>query len=536
MEKIVKNLEELKEINKTFELSNDEVEKILNDVQKAKVCVPVIGKFSTGKSALINAVLGYSRGILKEDIEPQTAVPAEIIWDGEEEFVEVYNNDNSIDRMDISDYRELEVDANSVKNSRIHLNNSFLREIPDVMIVDMPGFDSDYEIHNKAIDNYLPQSLAYVIAFAADELISTSSYSIGDTLRELCLHDMPLCAVVTKKDKVLSEDDYNSAFIQLKENLRKYVGEREITYCVTSSRNGEVEEFEKFLQNIQRDSRRILSDKYQKLVDSILETTDSYLKSTLKNIELSESDLEEKKEKLIKEMQVLESKLATEKRELEIQLKMAVDHIVYDVQSALKNALEDLVRQIMANRDVKERLNSLMRETITISIKKHVIPRINRYLEKVDNCVNGDELSNININCNLFVDNFEVNIINEIVKNSILYMIAGPLVSSIMIIFKNIKREKERRKQMEMIRQELLNNVFPNIETQVRMGVEEAIAKQIEIINTEVDNGVNQQRDVIMKSLKDVKSELYEEQEYKQAMLIKLKASLERIGEIRNGI
>ena len=46
----------------------DGVERLMQETETAKVCTPIIGKFSSGKSALLNTLLGYSRKILKEDI------------------------------------------------------------------------------------------------------------------------------------------------------------------------------------------------------------------------------------------------------------------------------------------------------------------------------------------------------------------------------------------------------------------------------------------------------------------------------------
>ena len=68
MDKIVKSLDELRKINSAYSLSNDTIDKLLAETEDAKVCTPIIGKFSSGKSALLNTLLGYSRKILKEDI------------------------------------------------------------------------------------------------------------------------------------------------------------------------------------------------------------------------------------------------------------------------------------------------------------------------------------------------------------------------------------------------------------------------------------------------------------------------------------
>ena len=90
MENIVTALNKLHDINTSYSLSNQEVEKILDDIKTAKVCTPVIGKFSSGKSALLNTLLGYTKPLLKEDITPETAVPAEITYSPEQDFAYVY--------------------------------------------------------------------------------------------------------------------------------------------------------------------------------------------------------------------------------------------------------------------------------------------------------------------------------------------------------------------------------------------------------------------------------------------------------------
>ena len=188
MEKIKKALGELREINNAYSLSNETVEKLMHETETAKVCTPIIGKFSSGKSALLNTLLGYSRKILKEDITPETAVPAEISYSPDGDSIDVVRNDGTCKKVSVSEYRELDVDANAVRCTRLNLRNRFLEEIPDVMLVDMPGFESGFEVHNRAIDGYLPLSLAYIIAFPADDMIVRSS--VGNILKELCLHDI----------------------------------------------------------------------------------------------------------------------------------------------------------------------------------------------------------------------------------------------------------------------------------------------------------------------------------------------------------
>lgn len=95
MQRIIDALNSIHGMNAAYGLSNELVETCLDRIRSAKVCTPVIGKFSSGKSAAINTVLGYSKKLLKEDMTPETAVPTEILYDsGEDSFV-LFDNDGS---------------------------------------------------------------------------------------------------------------------------------------------------------------------------------------------------------------------------------------------------------------------------------------------------------------------------------------------------------------------------------------------------------------------------------------------------------
>lgn len=80
MEQTGKVLEELIKINSVYGLSVQNLKNILDEMKDAKVCTPIIGKFSSGKSAVFNTLLGSKKRLLKEDITLETAVASEIVF------------------------------------------------------------------------------------------------------------------------------------------------------------------------------------------------------------------------------------------------------------------------------------------------------------------------------------------------------------------------------------------------------------------------------------------------------------------------
>ena len=183
----------------SFSAMLEELNKDIAEISDFKVTVPLVGAFSTGKSTLLNELIGYE--LLSTDITPETAVPAELTC-GKDEVIYCMKDgrqkNSGINSMGV---QKIPKDCSLMK---ISMQNAFFKQIPDVRLVDMPGFDSGIEIHNRAINDYLPKSLAYIIAVAADE--GTVRASVLNFLTELQLNDMPVYAVVTKSDKCDEED------------------------------------------------------------------------------------------------------------------------------------------------------------------------------------------------------------------------------------------------------------------------------------------------------------------------------------------
>ncbi|MEY8396249.1 dynamin family protein [Lachnospiraceae bacterium 45-P1] len=536
MEKIKKALGELREINNAYSLSNETVEKLMHETETAKVCTPIIGKFSSGKSALLNTLLGYSRKILKEDITPETAVPAEISYSPDGDSIDVVRNDGTCKKVSVSEYRELDVDANAVRCTRLNLRNRFLEEIPDVMLVDMPGFESGFEVHNRAIDGYLPLSLAYIIAFPADDMIVRSS--VGNILKELCLHDMPVCIAITKFDK--RNDDFEKTFDALKENLKRFIGDREVTYCTTSSYSGDAEELEEFLRGIQERSQEILANKFRNAVLSAADVTERYLRTTLKSSEMSESELDEQEERFGKQLDALNNQFSKEKDNFDLQISECAEEIKADVQMALEAEESSFVAMAMNNQSINDRMNIVVRNAVTISVKKRFVPKVEKYLKRVANCINGESVGDVHISFNFNTEDVGKGIVSTTVAAVTAIIVAGPLIGGIiagLIAFvSKIRGDKKREEMKNQIRMRLNSEVYPQVLKEVGNGIEIAITKQMKLINVSIEEEITAQRAALEKAMEDVRKKMNDEKERRENLAIDMKADLERIQMIRSEI
>ena len=534
MEKIINALEKLKKINNSYELPIEGIVVLEKDIENARVCTPIIGKFSSGKSALVNTLLGYNKHkMLKEDITPETAVPAEIMYSDIEDTITIIKKDGEEEEISFDAYKKFEADANTVKNTRIQLKNIFLKEIPDVMLVDMPGFESGFEVHNKAIDNYLPQSLAYIITFPADDMIVRSS--VGNILKELCLYDMPLCITITKMDKK-NDDEFEKTLENLKENLKKYVGDRELNYCSTTSARGDASELKEFLKNIQEKSQIILSNKYKKLVLPLIENTENYLVTTLNGSGLSESELEEKEEKLEKQLSALETKFKEEKQNFEKEITGCIEEIKADAQRALEAEESTLVSMAIDGKNVEDFLNSVIRNAITISVKKNFITKLEKYFNRVAKTINSEPVGDVAVSFSFKTEEIDSGITSGIVAavaGTILEMpIVGIIVYAVLDLLKNKMMEGKRERQKQEARQKIRSELFPQVMMKVGSEVETTVAKQINKVNLSIDKEITNKRETLEKAMSDLKQQINSEKEKKEKLIADIKADLERIEEI----
>ena len=536
MDKIVNSLNELANINSVYSLSNETIDKVLVEIENAKVCTPIIGKFSSGKSALLNTLLGYSRRILKEDITPETTVPCEILYSPDEDSIQVIKNDGTCQKVSVSEFRELEVDANSVRCNRLSLKNSFLEEIPDVMLVDMPGFESGFEVHNKAIDNYLPTSLAYIVAFPADDMIVRSS--VGNILKELCLHDMPICIVITKYDK--RNDEFEETFLKLKENLKRFIGNKEVTYCITSSFNGDAEELENFLKEIQNNAPKILKNKFKNAVLSVINTTENYLKTALKNNEMSESELDENEEKINKQLNSLNDKFKKEKESFDLEVSEFVEEIKSDVLMALESEESTFIAMILNNQKINDHLNNIVRSAVTTSMKKRVIPKIEKYLKTISNYIDSESIGNVKISFYFNAEEISKGVVSNTVATIAAIIMTGPIIGSIIggiiALINKHKVNKKREEAKRQIKLQLNSEIYPQVLKEIGIQFEKAITKQLNIINTSIENEIKSQKEILEKAMDDIRQKMKIESEKKENLMIDIKSDLEKITVIKNEI
>lgn len=548
MSSIEQNINILSEINSRNSIDNDKLNSLLEKKRVEKVCVPIIGKFSAGKSALINMLLAYSNKILKEDITPETAVATELVY-GENEQVLIKYFDNTSEIKNFDDYRSGNYSTENVQSIRITLKNNFLETISNVMIVDMPGFDSGYIAHDKVIDNYLPKSLAYIITFPADDM--TLKSNIEAVIREITTYKVPIYIIITKIDKV-DEQTLKDNTKHLQERLAKFMGYNfEIAY--TSCLGGNSEKAINIFNEIEIKSSELIDEKYYKIFLNHLSYTENYITSIKESLNLSQSELLEKEESIIDSLKNLSNDFEDKSRDFKKKLTNCVEEIKCDVHSSLNSSESTLVTMALNNENIESRINQIIRQALTASISQNYTPLIEEYIKDMEDMItsntnvivgslsasnnssDGDDLTKglgLGIGATGAIGGLALVAIGVPVIGAVVGAIAL-VVGGIISLFSN-SNDTKRDEAKRQIRNKLQGEVFPNALNQVESNLQQQFGEQLDIINAKIKEKIEENREIFTKSLEDVRQKIDEEQSQKDDIIQKCNYDLELIGGMKN--
>lgn len=538
-QELINKVEILKDISKKYEIENLDLGQLITDINTFKVSVPVVGGFSSGKSSLINALLGDR--ILATAIEAKTAIPTEVFY-GDNCIYKV-RKDGKGEEISLEDLKNNEFSIDEIEVIKVEQDNAFLKSIKDVKVVDMPGFDSGIALHDKAIDNYLPSSLAYIVTFEVGENLRES---IVNFLIELNLHELPVLIVITKCDKA-TQSDINETIKFMEENIPKYITNKQVKIVTCKSkRDIDVSGVKEFLLNIQTKSNFIMENKYRPIIKQRCNIVNQYLESRIKKADLDETEIIEEENKLKKELEELESKFIKEKEKFEIQANKSIEVIKHNIETSLINSQSIIENMLLNGQDITHKINLIVRNSIITSIKNEFEPKLQKYLKQISDIINvGDDLDS-----NIEIDKYDIeldNMVKDIIQKSIPVVLAvigdtlaGPLgaiiAAALGVVVDVIFNRKQKEDKKRLVNQKVNDEIIPQVVHEAGSAVSNEILMCIDSINEEIKASINREKQIKIKAFDDLKKQNENKEVLRKEEIENLKKDLKIIEELRNGI
>ena len=539
IEELRENLGRMAALKKKYGLTASSVEKYIKDTEHFQVVTPLIGEFSTGKSSLINSLL--ERKVLGEGIEPKTAVPTEICYGAQEQAV-IYAKDGSTKTVSLQDFQNADLSVDEVEKVMVNVDNAFLKEIDSVKIVDMPGYNSGIELHNRAIDNYLPNSQAYMLTFQART--PTIQEDMANFLKELKLHEVPVYLIITKAKSVM-EQELKDCVEHIKHDAQKYLGLSSVHIGVTNAKGKEkdIAYFQNCLRDIAKQSKEILAKDMKIHLAKEGRDLAIYLQTSIKQTDLTPSELEAELDSAKHKLESLKKELNNHKTEFDRQLDTCVTNIKGSLASALEGVAPELENMLVNGLDIRDKLNMVLREAVINAIHEHFDPVYKRYLEKISDTIK----VTLVFDSSLQLNEFEVQtdtILKEAIKRTIPVILAaigfivssnpiGAVVAAVIGIAVELgfvkKQQNDKRK---LAHQKIYGEVIPQVTNKTIEQVRSTLTSQVDTINQEIDKSVQHQVEAQEKALEDIKKRYSEEQEQKQWAIQDMQVDLTAVQEM----
>ena len=277
-----------------------------------EIVVPLVGEFSSGKSTLINAILG--KQVLPVDITPTTATINEIRFSQAKEFAEIYSNGQKT--KELSDITQLSSEEYS-KASLVKIFSSSSAVGKSIVLVDPPGLSSDIARHDKLLFEYLPDCDAALLVIDVNQgALTRTTQNFLETVKFI---DKDVYVVFTKTDlKPMGELDELKKYAETKLPIKP----RGVAF--TSARNGDIEQLLAILEKIGAQSHEVLTRNIRSSFYTTCSEALSLLDGLIDSAKLDTTELNEQIRKVRKELERIEEEIERSLRDARRNCREAV--------------------------------------------------------------------------------------------------------------------------------------------------------------------------------------------------------------------
>lgn len=345
--------------------------------QSFRLKVPFIGAFSSGKTSLINAVLGEP--LFSVQVTPETAIAAQIGWaaDFAAALVRPDGSRMALQRSDLQQNRL----ADCASHAHIEVQHPALARWPRLHLLDLPGWGSGVAEHERVIDAHAAHSLAYVLVVGAHE--GALRESLVRALAELAALQMPVILVLSKTD-LRPAADVQAVLHLLTQEIAQRSGTPALAQVCTSARKNQIEPLLAALDALeQRADERFAAGTIAPALaqlEALLQHLDLLAQQRFADAAL----LQAQQEQLQAELAQFAQRLQTETRQLRAQIAPVQDRLRQRLLDGLGAQFERYFGLAESGTDPGDALLLDARTLIAQTLRSEFDPAVARYLDALE--------------------------------------------------------------------------------------------------------------------------------------------------------
>ncbi|MDD3052435.1 MAG: dynamin family protein [Candidatus Cloacimonetes bacterium] len=424
LQKIDKFKKILREYN-SADMFIEKAEQLETKITDFIIKVPLIGRFSAGKSRLLNTFL--ERNILEWSDSPTTAVATELKF-AEKEKLLIHFEDNSIQEREIKSLNSLEKEIDKIKLIEIYINNKKLQQIPQIVLVDMPGIDSNNYRHTKAVANYIVNG-HYFIAVATP--LDAFNDRLLNQISEFANYDYDnFSFILTRKNSTpnLNEtQDKLASFLKDRYKKEIFVGTTE-----ASKLGNDIADFEKSLEIIIENQETIFLAQFQNELDCLFRDATDFISNKLKGSNLTAEQIDDTIKEIEKVIDNERGKFDTKLSEIQIDVtENAVSDIIGKTTSAIRSNSGQLANALKSG-TIENQIENIIRPIIISGFKTAIQQAETKLAKKLGSVRDSiDSRMNVLLSVNVSGENgFHLKQSQEMAVKIAANQIAKPLVTS----------------------------------------------------------------------------------------------------------
>jgi len=526
----------LREIEKMLsEEKFDRDQTLLERVQETELVVPVVGAFSTGKSSLLNDMLGSE--VLPVGIAPETELATELRYSSEPRLMAV-RPDGSEQAFPVEALRANEWRGTEFSHLRLYHDSESLRLMEPFVLVDMPGYGSSLEKHNQAIAYYLPRGVHFIVVTSVEE--GTLSQSVLRNMEELERYGTGFSCVLSKCN-LRTASQIEEVQLHIDEQLALYFNDTIKTVAIAQ---GEGAKFVAAVKELNANAivKRLfldtLKDQSCDLLDQINRSLSALQKSDEENQNALKA-LEQALEGLVAKREDMKEQVRTRYSQ------RLIDRAIKNVDEALHDALDELVGYAQSP-DPSRYLGNAVAEIVRSSLTQSMRLEVKRVSDEIINQIS-KQLPNFDMQALAFGDNTWSQDLTEKVKLGLQHGSAtlgdwsarlnehlqarqqlpearnrqlfravattlavttsfvSPVIEVMIIFLPEIlaffSKGNARQKARQQVRDKLLNDVFPGVESRLRQElpqmVQEQLTAALQEINRQFEREIEKQKSLV---------------------------------------
>ncbi|GJB03575.1 GTPase [Aeromonas caviae] len=543
-------LKKMQELLNDQEFSFDHT--LLQRVIETELVVPVIGAFSAGKSSLLNSLIGSD--ILPVGIAPETELATELRYSSEPHLLAI-RPDGMQERLPVEALSSINRRSSEFSHLRLYLDSEALKTIAPLVLVDMPGFGSSLENHNKAISYYLPRGVHFIVLTSVED--GNITQSILRKLDELKTYNTEFTFLISKCNlRATNQVEEVQSYID--DQLRVYFGAHYRSIALGNQGGGELVHA---LTTLQPDA--LFSHLF---LDILKEQNFEILAQINLALSMLKKDKAESEQTALSLRQAL-IQLQEQRKEVESDLKDSysgkmLDRSLRSLDNALNESLEELVT-LSGNKNphaLSNTLSDIIRNSLATTIKSEVqdistsmVDRIASNLSATSSQmamldISGswsEELSN-KVKLSLertteILSDWSTRLSNRAENNSdgkitlyrslstvlaVTTTVVNPLIELVIIFLPEIlKMFHGSGSEREKLRQKLTGEVFPNIKAELRGKIPAIIDEQLNAMLKKISDSFEEQ----ISKQKHVVDAIAQENMLREAQIGEKTAALENL-------